>query len=290
MAGRDGHTVGDGIAGALNSTEEIRREDADGVVTVTFTRDHKRNAVTAEMFAILAGAVRDLADRDDLRVLVITAEGRYFTSGLDYSGLRLDVGKGTDGTVRGSNMRWQYRAAAYHDLFDEIESIEKPIVLAAQSHCFGVGVELGVSCDFRLAAEGSTFGLPEVANIAVIPGSGGISRLTRLVGPHWARWLAMACETIDAQQALSIGLVHKIYPVDTFAEEVQAFARKLATLPREAMGVAKVAIDVADGVDRRTAREFDRMAQTVLFMSDDFRNRVSAFMEASSARERKREG
>lgn len=267
------------------ATDEARREDADGVITVTFTRDAKRNAVTPAMFDVLEGAVRDLGDQDDLRVLVITGEGRFFTSGLDFASLRLNVGEGTDGIVRGSNMRRQYRAEAHHDLFDEIESIEKPVILAAQSHCLGVGIEMGVSCDFRFAAEGATFSLPEVQNIATLPGSGGISRLTRIVGPHWARWLAMACETVDAQQALAIGLVHAVYPADTFQEQVQAFARKLAGLPREAVGLTKHAIDVAETVDRRTAREFDRMAQTLLFMSDDFKDKVSAFNNASAARQ-----
>jgi enoyl-CoA hydratase/carnithine racemase len=267
------------------ATDEARREEVDGVLTVTFTRDAKRNAVTPAMFDVLYGAVRDLGDRDDLRVLVITGEGRFFTSGLDFASLRLNVGEGTDGIVRGSNMRRQYRAEAHHDLFDEIESIEKPVILAAQGACMGVGIEMGVSCDFRFAAEGATFSLPEVQNIATLPGSGGISRLTRLVGPHWARWLAMACETIDAQQALQIGLVHAVYPADTFQEQVQAFARKMAGLPREAVGLTKHAIDVAETVDRRTAREFDRMAQTLLFMSDDFKDKVSAFNNASAARQ-----
>jgi enoyl-CoA hydratase/carnithine racemase len=270
------------------ATDEARREEADGVVTITFTRDSKRNAVTPAMFDVLDGAVRDLGDRDDLRVLVITGEGRFFTSGLDFASLRLNVGEGTDGIVRGSNMRRQYRAEAHHDLFDEIESIEKPVILAAQGACMGVGIEMGVSCDFRFAAEGATFSLPEVQNIATLPGSGGISRLTRLVGPHWARWLAMACETVDAQQALQIGLVHAVYPADTFQEQVQAFARKMAALPREAVGLTKHAIDVAETVDRRTAREFDRMAQTLLFMSDDFKDKVSAFNNASAARQASR--
>jgi enoyl-CoA hydratase/carnithine racemase len=274
----------DDSAQARATTDEARREDVDGIVTVTFTRDQRRNAVSPAMFDVLYGAVRDLGDRDDLRVLVITGEGRYFTSGLDFASLRPNIGEGTDGTVRGSNMRRQYRAEAHHDLFDEIESLEKPVVLAAQSHCLGVGIELGVSCDFRLAAEGATFSLPEVANISTIPGSGGISRLTRIVGPHWSRWLAMACEPVDARQALAMGLVHAVYPAETFAEQVQAFARKLAGLPREAMGLAKAAIDVAASVDRRTAREFDRMAQTMLFMSDDFKDRVNAFMQASASR------
>jgi enoyl-CoA hydratase/carnithine racemase len=270
------------------ATDEARREEADGVLTVTFTRDGKRNAVTPAMFDVVYGAVRDLGDRDDLRVLVITGEGRFFTSGLDFASLRLNVGEGTDGIVRGSNMRRQYRAEAHHDLFDEIESIEKPVILAAQGACMGVGIEMGVSCDFRFAAEGATFSLPEVQNIATLPGSGGISRLTRLVGPHWARWLAMACETIDAQQALQIGLVHAVYPAETFQEQVQAFARKMAALPREAVGLTKVAIDAAETVDRRTAREFDRMAQTLLFMSDDFKDKVSAFNNASAARQASR--
>jgi enoyl-CoA hydratase/carnithine racemase len=265
-------------------TDEVRRDDVDGVITVTFTRDSKRNAVTHEMFAVLADAVRDLGDDDVQRVLVITGEGRYFTSGYDFKNLRTDVGTGTDGIVRGSNMRRQYRAEAYHDLFDEMESIEKPIVLAAQSHCFGVGVEMSASCDFRLAAEGATFALPEVMNVATLPGSGGISRLTRLIGPHWAKWLVMAGTTIDAEQARAIGLVHDVLPAETFAERVQEFARKLCSMPREALGLAKVTIDAAETVDRRTAREIDRMAQTLLFMSDDFKDRVNAFNAASAAR------
>ena len=126
-------------------------------------------------------------------------------------------------------------------------------------------------------------------NRAVLPGSGGISRLTRIVGPHWARWLAMACERIDAHQALAIGLVHAVYPAEEFAERVQAFARKLAGMPREAMGVAKVAIDTADTVDRATARVFDRFSQTLLFTSDEFKDKVNSFNQASSAREAQRQ-
>jgi enoyl-CoA hydratase len=263
------------------ATDEIRREDHDGIIVLTFTRDAKRNAVTPEMFEVIYEAVRDLGDDDAQRVLVITGEGRYFTAGLDMASLITNVGEGTDGVVRGSNMRRQYRAHAHHDLFDELETIEKPIVVAAQSHCFGVGIEMAVSCDFRLAAEGATFALPEVANIAVIPGSGGISRLTRLVGPHWARWLVMACETITADEAKQIGLVHQVYPSDVFADKVMEFAQRLAGLPREALGLAKMTIDHAATVDRRTAREIDRLAQTALFMSDDFKDRVNAFNEAS---------
>jgi enoyl-CoA hydratase len=265
-----------------------RREDVDGVVTITFTRPEKRNAVSRQMFDMIADAVGDLRDRDDLRVLVLTAEGEYYTGGKDVADLGT-TGKGADGVVRGSNIRAQYRVNADHDLFDAIEQVEKPVILAAQGHCLGVGVEMGSSCDFRFAAEGATFGLPEVQNLAVLPGSGGISRLTRIVGPHWARWLAMASERVDARQALAIGWVHAVYPAGEFAERVQAFARKLAGMPREALGVAKVAIDTADTVDRATARVFDRFSQTLLFTSDEFKDRVNAFNAASAARGQQRQ-
>lgn len=259
------------------TNEHARRVDADGVCTVTFTRDHKLNAVSPEMFAVLEGAVHDLAERDDLRVLVITGEGRYFTTGIDIRSLRPDLGQGPDGVVRGSTMRRQYRKEAHHDLFDEIERVEKAVVLAAQSHCFGVGVELSVSCDFRVSTPEATFCLPEVPNLAVIPGSGGICRLTRLIGPHWARWLAMAGQVVDAEAALAMGLLHAIYPASEFQDRVQVFARHLAQLPREAVGLAKVAIDVAADVDRHTARDFDRVAQSLLFASPEHKEKVNAF-------------
>ena len=213
---------------------------------------------------------------------MITGEGRYFTSGLDFASLRTNVGEGTDGIVRGSNIRRQYRAEAHHDLFDELERVEKPVILAAQSHCFGVGIEMGVSCDFRLAADTATFCLPEVANIAVLPGSGGISRLTRIVGPHWASWLVMAGERIDAAQARDIGLVHAVYwPTSS--------PRGPASSPTASPGCRVRRWAWRRPRSRRrtpstggTAREFDRLAQSLLFQSDDFRDRVNVFPEQGS--------
>src|ERR1700722_5794643 len=108
------------------TTDDIRRDEQDGIIVLTFTRDAKRNAVTPHMLETIAPAGRDLGDDDAYRVLVITGEGRYFTAGLDIGSLATNVGEGTDGIVRGSNMRRQYRAQAFHDLFDEIEMVESP--------------------------------------------------------------------------------------------------------------------------------------------------------------------
>jgi enoyl-CoA hydratase len=254
--------------------EDIRRDERDGILTLTFTRDRKLNAVTEGMLDTLRAAVADLRDRGDLRVLVITAEGRYFTAGADLTALPVgETGPGTPGPV----FRGAYRRL--HELFDEIEAIEKPVILAAQGPCLGIGVELGASCDFRFASGAALFGLPEVRNLAALPGSGGISRLTRLVGPHWTKWLAMAGQQVSAAEALSIGLVHAVYPVDGFAARVEQFARDLVSQPEEALGLAKLVIDAAANSDRTSARHVDRIANTVLVNSAEHRAKLDAFAQ-----------
>jgi enoyl-CoA hydratase/carnithine racemase len=100
--------------------------------------------------------------------------------------------------------------------------------------------------------------------------------VTRLVGPHWGKWLAFG-EEVSAELALTMGLVHAVYPAESFGERVMAFARKLAALPGEAAGVTKTAVDIAASVDRGTARDFDRYANTVLLTSDEHRSMLAAF-------------
>lgn len=262
----------------MDESTQTRRSESDGILTLTFTRDEKLNAVSPEMLEALRRAVWDLGDRDDLKVLVITAEGRYFTAGIDIaqSGAGGRHGYAPDGTFSPRRLRRGYRGL--HLVFDEIEAIEKPVVLAAHAPCLGVGVELSASCDFRLASDAARFSLPELPSLGVAPGSGGASRITRLVGPHWGKWLAFG-EEVSADQALTIGLVHAVYPAGEFSARVDAFAHKLAALPSEAAGVTKTIVDIAAGVDRQTARDFDRFANTVLLTSEEHRARVRAFAE-----------
>jgi enoyl-CoA hydratase len=259
----------------------FRRRDVDGVLTLTFTRDEKLNAVSPQMLAALEAAVADLGEQVEARVLVILAEGRHFTAGMDITTIDPDLGVEPDGRVDGTRLRREYRKL--HLLFDEIEAIEKPVILVAQGPCRGFGVELAASCDFRFASERATFGLPEIANLGVLPGSGGISRLTRLVGPHWARWIAMAGRTVDAERALAIGFVHEVVPEPELAEAALSFARSLVGQSRQALGLAKLAINTADSVDRATARDFDRVANTLLMTSDEHRERVQAFSAPRAA-------
>jgi enoyl-CoA hydratase len=259
-----------------DNAADFRRDEDGGALTITFTRDAKLNAVSPSMLEAIQTAVTDLGSRNDLRVLVLQAEGRYFTAGMDVrvSGEALGL---VGGDAEFSPLDFRHRYRELHKLFDEMEAIEKPIVMAIQGPCLGVGVEMGSSCDFRLTTAAATFGLPEIINMAVLPGSGGISRFTRLVGPHWAKWLAMAGQTVDAQTALAMGFVHQVFPEHGFQDAVAAFARHLAGISREALGLAKLAVAAAACSDRTAARDFDRVANSILLDGPDFQKKMGTF-------------
>jgi enoyl-CoA hydratase len=258
----------------MTDAPDARLDERDGVITVTFDRPHKLNAISPQMTALLWEAVRALESRNDLGTMVIQAIGPYFTSGIDISGI--DISERTP-----SEYRRDYRE--HTALYDAFEAVAKPIILAAQGHCFGAGVEMAASCDFRFATPGATFQLPEI-NLAVIPGSGGVSRVTRLVGPQWTKWLAMAGRPVDANRAVAIGFVHELYAQDEFEAKVHEFAEHLAKLPREAVGMAKLAVDICTTTDPASARQVEQIANAVLAFGDEHKQRVAEFNDRESRR------
>ena len=247
-------------------------DEKDGILEVTLNRPDKYNAINLEMADGLAQAADDLRERDDLRLLLIKAKGRYFTAGTDITDVTMPDPKGSSSRVR----NW-YRAGrgSFHTMFDELEAIEKPVVVAHQGACLGGGLELSLSCDFRFAATSAYYRMNEI-DIGCIPGSGGTSRLTRLVGAHWARWFVMAGEAVSSERALAIGLVHDVIPDETFEQQVRAFCEKLAKRPPETLGIAKLTIELSADLDRQQARNAERIGNSILFLGDEHRDLIAA--------------
>lgn len=262
-------------------TETVIEGEADGVLEFRLNRPEKLNAITPAMFERLAAAVDRYAATPALRVMVITSSGPYFTSGLEVTA---DISP-PQGSSTLDGRAW-YRNT-YHRLFDEIEAIEKPVVAAHQGHCFGGGLELSLSCDFRLAARSATYRLPEI-DIGALPGSGGISRLVRVAGPHWARWLVMAGECVTADEAVTMGFVHRVHDDASFADEVQAFCRKLAKQPYEMVGLAKLSIELAKDLDRAQGRNVERIANSMLFTGAEHKALVQAFLDRQAHKRQQR--
>lgn len=243
--------------------EDILREDRNGVIVLTLNRPNKRNAMTIAMREVIFNAVDDLRDRDDLRVLLIRANGSFFTAGIDI----VEHQQRFPSTRSMQEFRRDYRRNI-HRYFDEMESVEKPVVMAINGPCLGLGVEMAGAVDFRLASTEARFGLPEV-DLGMIAGSGGTSRIVRLCGVGWTKWLGMAGEQMDAQTALIAGLVQAVWPVDEFENRVLAFCEKLAGKPADAVGVAKLAIDLCKDLDRSGGRTLERIANTPLVLRDN---------------------
>ena len=257
--------------------EHARISEAAGVITVTLDRQDKLNAISPLMTDLFWRAAEALDQRDDLRVMVITAVGRYFTSGVDIT--RGPTGRDDIPMPDENTSKWRRAYRRHHLLYDEFESIEKPIVLAAQGPCLGGGFEMACSCDVRLASEESIWGLPEV-RLGMIPGSGGVSRLTRLVGPHWAKWIAMLDRRVDAETARMIGLVHDVYPVEGFHQRVQDFAVSLAELPPEAVAAAKLTIDACVDLPRDSGRQVERLVNTPLPLDEAAKSYTARFFKS----------
>ena len=159
-----------------------------------------------------------------------------------------------------------------------MEHVEKPIVVAHHAKCVGGGIELSLCCDFRFAAKSASYAFPE-GLFGVVPASSGLSRMTRICGPHWARWLIMGNKTADADMACTMGLVHQVFPDDTFEEEVMEFCRHLTRQNGEQMGAAKIAIEMAHEVGRATARDVERMANSALMLNPDYLATIEQYVK-----------
>lgn len=244
-------------------SDDILREDRDGILVLTLNRPAKRNALTIVMRQTIFDAVDDLRDNPGLRVLLLRSNGEYFTSGIDIveHAERFPNSRGMQ------EFRRDYRRNI-HRFFDEIEMVEKPVVMAINGPCLGLGLEMAGAVDFRLASSQASFGLPEV-DLGIIAGSGGTSRIVRLCGTGWAKWLGMAGERIDAETALKAGLVQAVWSPEEFEEQVWAFCQRLAAKDADAIGVAKLAIDLCQDLDRQGARTVERLANTPLVLRDN---------------------
>ena len=244
-------------------------EQDGAILIVTLNRPDKLNALTKQMLNLYEEALHKFRDTPELKVMVIRAHGRYFCSGAD---LREGAGEGPPKINKtGVAIRESHRLGlnGMHRIYDEMERIEKPIVVAHHAMCMGGGLELSLSCDFRLASKSAKYAFPE-GKFGVIPASNGISRLTRIVGTHWARYFVMANLPVAADRALMIGLVHEVFDDETFDEDVMKFARHLAEQHGEQMGAAKLAIELARDVNLAQARNVERLVNSTLMLNPDY--------------------
>jgi enoyl-CoA hydratase/carnithine racemase len=168
--------------------------------------------------------------------------------------------------------------AARHRLFDWIENVEALVVAAIHGHCLGGGLELALACDFRLASENARLGMPEL-QFGQVPGSGAPSRISYVAGPAVAKDLVITGRTVDAHEAMTLGLVHRVFDESMFDQSVEEFVALLASRPPLAASMAKRVIDTLARRGSAEARAVERLAQSALLDTDDLREGLDAYRE-----------
>ena len=265
----------------MTDVPHLLTEEQDGILIATLNRPDKLNALSGETMQLFEQALHRFRDTPELKVLLIRATGRYFCSGAD---LRSGSPSSPPRTATGIRENHRRGLHGMHRIYDEMEHIEKPIVSAIHAPCLGGGLELALSCDFRLAAKSASFGFPE-GLFGVLPASNGVSRLTRLCGPHWARWLIMANQKPDADRALIMGLVHDVMPDEGFEEAALDFCRHLTKQNGEQMGAAKIAIELAAELGPEMGRHVERMANSALMLNPAYLEGIERYIKKLGAKE-----
>lgn len=240
---------------------------SEGVATLTFNRPEKLNALGRDMAGEFREALGDVAQDPEMRVLILTGQGRAFMAGADI--------KTFLGMEPLSGRRF---AEGAHGLLFVLESLEIPVIAAVNGFALGGGFEIALACDFIYAAEEAKFGLPEI-NLGIIPCVGGTQRLARAVGRGLAKELCLTGRLLDTGEARSLGLVARVFPGAVLMEETLKTARSLAKKGRVALRAAKQAVDRGADLPLRSgcALEVDLFA--LCLASPDAQEGVQAFLE-----------
>jgi enoyl-CoA hydratase len=240
---------------------------ADRIATVTISRPAILNALNTEFFTEMKHFLQDLEARDDVRVLVVTGEGKAFVAGADIA----EMSGMTPAEAFGFSRAGQ-------EVFALMEQLRIPVIAAVNGYALGGGCELAMACDFRFASKLAKFGQPEM-NLGLTPGYAGTQRLSRISGSGNALYLILTADTITAEDALRIGLVQKLCEPETLMEEVMKLASKIASNGSGAIPAIKKLIrkGISLSFDEGSILEAKAFAQ--LFGEAATKEGMKAFME-----------
>jgi len=248
----------------MSDLDGLRLERDGDVATITLDVPEKMNRVSMAARRQLAHLFDELGRDDGVLAIVLTGAGdKAFTAGGDIAGfLERDP-------EELSRLAWNVAAA---------ERCPKPVIAKLRGYVFGVGLELALACDFRIAADDVELGLPEI-KLGMIPGSGGTQRLARLVGLGRAKDMVMRGRRIRADEALAIGLVTEVVPGAELDAAVARLVEELRALSPLALSMAKRVLNHAYDGPLGLGLEVEGLAYGLLRSTHDFREGVEAFGE-----------
>jgi len=249
----------------------------DQVVEIILNRPEKRNAIHWPMMQSLAQAI-DQAERvSGARAILIRGQGQVFSSGLDLTALT-EIAEvfGEDWRERMTNV-----TDAFQNVYNKVERCSLPTIALLRGFVLGLGLELALACDFRIAARHTKLGLPE-AKLGLVPDVGGTTRLMSLVGPSRAKELILTGGVIDAEIAERWGLVNKIVPDKELGAAGEALVDEIVDCAPLAVKSARQVINQLSDVAR--GLHLEALAQERLIQSEDFMIGVQSMLNKTTPR------
>ena len=237
------------------------------VALLKVNRPKALNALNQEVLDELTTAFQELDKDENVRVIILSGEGKAFVAGADIKGML---------SMNATEAR-QFSETG-HTLMGIMEKMGKPIIAAINGFALGGGMELAMGCDFIFAAEDAKFGQPEI-NLGVIPGFGGTQRLSRLIGKARAKELIFTGEMISAQEAKELGIVNKVFAAEELLPGVKKVATHIASKGALSLRLAKSAINSGYDVDISNACRIERDSFALCFSHQDQKEGMGAFLE-----------
>jgi enoyl-CoA hydratase len=234
--------------------------------TLTLRRPEVLNAMNWDVFDGLARAADEIAAAEGVRVVVVTGEGRSFSSGIDTSSF---------GEIQGAPREMIARAQSG---FRKIAALPVPTIAAVKGHALGAGLQLALACDLRVVARDASLGLLE-AKYGLVPDLGGTQRLPQLVGPARAKKMIWLAERIDGEEAGRIGLGEVIVEPDDVDAAANELATRIAAAAPIVMQEVKRLVTFSSGAPLDGGMDEEAASQLKTLASNDFSEAISAFLE-----------
>ena len=250
----------------------LKLETSEGIALVTIDLPKALNALNSETLGELNECLKELEQRKDIRVILLTGGGqKAFVAGADISEM-----------VNAAPAGGRAMALLADEAFCRLENMPQVTIAAVNGYALGGGCEIAMACDIRIAAENAVFGQPE-CGLGIIPGFGGTQRLARLVGKGRAKELIFTCGRIDAQEAYRIGLANKVVPQAELLDACRAMAKTIMSKGSYAVSVAKAVINAGLDMDLANGLKMEADAFGLTFATHDKQEGMTAFLEKRPA-------